>query len=154
MIEQWNEAGLPYSCEPRALPGDAIRCNPHDVTGRRIGHWRKTCARSDVHLRQPLQQLGSAIFGNSRSTMHDQIVTHANSIRAWRLERNSDAGIASYIPQLLLRAAQMRSNQFVTFNTNPDNGDLWAAISINGDQMSQRTTLDQSARAVRQLYRH
>jgi hypothetical protein len=104
--------------------GQAIRRDAQDEAWGRIGHWRKTCARSDVHLRQPLQQLGSATFGNSRSTIHDQIVTHANSVRRWRLEGDGDAGIATYISELLLPATQMRSNQLVTFDTNPDNGDL------------------------------
>jgi hypothetical protein len=80
--------------------------------------------------------------------MHQQMVTHSNSVRGWRLERDDDAGVATHIPQLLLRAAQMRCDELVTVDTDPNDGDLWAAISIQGHQMTQSTALYDSAGAL------
>ena len=150
MVAEYEE----YSCEPWTLTGDALRSNAHDETRRRIGRWRKSCARTDVHLSQLVQQLGSATFGDSSSTMHYQIVMHPNSIRGWRLELDDDAGVASHIPQLLLPAAQMRSDELVTVDTDPNDGDVWAPISIHGHQMTQRTAVYYSAGALGQSYGH
>src|SRR5262249_45023565 len=142
------------SCEPRTLTGHALRSNAHDETRRRIGHWRKSCARPDVHLSQLLQQLGRATLGDSSSTMHHQIVMHPNSVRGWRFERDDDAGVASHIPKLLLRAAQMRCDELVTVDADPNDGYLWAPISIHGHQMTHRTAVYHSAGALGQSYGH
>jgi hypothetical protein len=79
---------------------------------------------------------------------------HPDRVRGWRLERDDDARVASHIPQLLLRAAEMRSDELVTVDTDPNDGYLWAPIAIHGHQMTQRTAVYHSAGGLGQSYGH
>jgi hypothetical protein len=119
-----TQAVVIESGEPRALTTDAFGRDVHHETWRRVRHWRKVGARSDVHWREALQKFRRATFRDARRAMHNQVVAHPNRVCVGRFKGHDDARITIDIPQFLLSTAQMRGHQFVAIQPNPNDRDL------------------------------
>jgi hypothetical protein len=128
---------------------DPLRRDAGDHPGRRIGHRRELHARADVRLRELLQELWGAALGDSCLPVDDEVVLHPDRVLARRLDRERHARVALDVLHLL-EAAEVRADDLVALEPDPDAGHLRAPVRIQRHQVGEPVRLEHLARAVRE----
>src|SRR5439155_16549731 len=95
-------AKLALLISPGTVARDPVDSNPGHVTRRRVGHRRKGDARTDVDVRESLEQLRRPTLRDPRRSVDDRVVAHADGICPRPFERERDPRVALDVPHLLV----------------------------------------------------
>lgn len=104
---------------------------------------------ADVRLRELLQELRGAALRDPCLPVDDEVVLHPDCVLAQRLDRERHARVALDVLHLLV-AAQVRADDLVALEPDPDAGHLRAPIRVQRHQMGEPVGLEHLARAVRE----
>jgi hypothetical protein len=66
-----------------------------------------------------------------------EVVVESHLVATAGLERQRDSRVAPDIPELLLPVAEVRRHDLVTIDTDPDDRDLWRAVRVERNEMSE-----------------
>jgi GNAT superfamily N-acetyltransferase len=150
---------LPLDHADAALAGgpgaDAAEALGRDVghsARRRIRHRRERRPRTDVRLRQLLQELGRAALGDPGAAVDDEVMAQAHLVRLFALDGEGDAGVVLDVAELLLRE-EMAGHDLVPVHPDPDAGHLRAPVGVERHEMCEGFRLEQGS-GVRRDLRH
>ena len=76
---------------------------------------------------------------------------HPDLVPRRQLDRERDPRITHDVLQLLLVGREVAADELVPVDADPDARDLWTAVTVEGDEMSERSGLDRRAGLVGQL---
>jgi hypothetical protein len=98
-------------------------------------------------VRQPLEQLGRAALLDRSTSVDYEVLPHANRIGDRRLDGERDPWVASDVAELLL-LAEMRGDDVLAFETDPDDRHLRAPVRVDRDEVGEAVGLENLARAL------
>jgi hypothetical protein len=87
-----------------------------------LGRWELNL-RPEVRVREPLEKLGGAPFGNPSCPVDDEVLNKAAFVVAARLEREDNPRVVADIANLEA-LSQMSGDDLVTIEADPDNRHL------------------------------
>ena len=117
---------------PRAVSADAVDGDAGDMA--RWGGVREELGFGpDVGLGKVVKQLGRTALGDPGTTRDDEVVIQATRLPAG-LHGEDHARVSLDIFHLLVRA-QMGAHDFLSLQAGPDDGDVRAAVGIEGHQV-------------------
>src|SRR3954468_7461376 len=133
---------------PGADPADAVDPVADEVAGGARG--REGGVRGQVDLREPGEQLPCvlALLDRGMSAQHGVWVQERARV-AWSREGENDARVALDVPQLRV-PLHVAAEQVVAVASDPDDGDLRAAVSVDRAQVGQRPRVDEIAELGRE----
>jgi hypothetical protein len=136
---------------PRADAGDSLCCDAQRAARWRIIHrWERNIG-SQVDVREALEQLRCATLLNPGTAVDDEVLLQAGRVNTRALERERNTWVAADIDELL-SLTQVPGDDVFPVESDPDAGDLRRTVPTNGDEVGERTRLDQFTCALREQH--
>ena len=130
---------------------DSFDRDVQHATRGRVVHRRELHAFSQEVRRERLQQLGCATIGDASRAVQHGVVLQTGAAGARQLERHCHPRVAFHVAHLL-PAAHVRHQQVIAIAAQPDDGDLWRAVTIDGDEVAVHTAIDRGPQLRMQLH--
>ena len=92
---------------------------------------------TEIHVRQPLQELRGAALGDASMAVHDEVLLQAGRVELRSLERDDDARVALDVADLLVQR-QVACHELVSVEPDPDARHLRGPVLVERDEMGQR----------------
>ena len=108
------------SSRPGTHPADPLDADPQPDARRRIVHRRELDVRSELHVRELLQQLGRTALLDRCAPAHDEVLAQPGRVDLRPLERDRHARIAPDIVELALVRVEVGADQIVAVDADPD----------------------------------
>ena len=96
---------------------------------------------------EPLQELRRAALLDRRAAVDDQVLAEPERVGLRSLDRDRHARVPADVAQLLL-LAQVRGDDVVAVEADPDDRDLRAPVRIDRDEVGEPVGLEHRSRAL------
>ena len=84
-----------------------------------------------------MKQRNRTAFGDTSFAVDHQVLLQSDRILVWAEERDSNSRIAVDVLELLVKV-KVAADDFITFDSNPDDRYLWTPITVQRRYMCKR----------------
>jgi hypothetical protein len=126
---------------------DAVNGDVSDITGRRVVHRRKLHIGPEISTSKLLKQLRCTALGDASTAVDDDVFIKSNLVARTGLNGQRDAWVTANVSDLPV-LGQVRRDDLVAIQSDPDNRDLRPSVRLERHQVRQRSALEYSASRV------
>src|SRR3954469_10997512 len=125
---------------PGTFAAQLLRRHANHEAGRRVVHRRGFRIRPHVGVREPLQQLRRATLLDPRGSAHDEVPRQPALAESLSLDGDRYTRILLDVLDLPV-AAEVRADDLIVVQADPDAGHLRAAVGVERDHVAERVGL-------------